>query len=73
MVVYFVDLCSRISLKVNADKSKVMVLDGKEGLECEVYVVGVWLEQVLEFKFLGYILDESSTDFAKWKKVVGAI
>ena len=30
----------RRGLKVNAGKSKVMVLNGKEGLECDVYVTG---------------------------------
>ena len=32
----FVDVCRRRGLKVNADKSKVVVLDGEEGLECEI-------------------------------------
>ena len=30
-----------------------MVLNGEEGLECEVRVDGIRLEHVLEFKFLG--------------------
>ena len=34
-MVHFVEAC-RKGLKVNADKSKVMVLKGEEGLECEV-------------------------------------
>ena len=33
----FVEVCRR-DLKVNAGKSKVMLLNGVEGLECEVYV-----------------------------------
>ena len=32
----FVEVCRRRGLKVNAGKSKLMVLDGEEGLECEV-------------------------------------
>ena len=32
----FVNVCRRKDLKVNADKSKVMVLRGEDGLECEV-------------------------------------
>ena len=31
----------RRGLKVNAAKSKVMMLDGEEGLECEVHVDGM--------------------------------
>ena len=30
--------CKRRGLKVKADKLKVMVLNGEEGLECEVHV-----------------------------------
>ena len=43
----------RKSFKINADKSKVMVLGGEEGLECEICVDGARLEQVSEFKYLG--------------------
>ena len=42
-------------LKVNADKSKVMVLD-EEGLECEIYV------DETRFQILGCVMDESGTD-----------
>ena len=38
MVGWFVETCRRGGLKVNAGKSKVMVLNGEEGLECEVRV-----------------------------------
>ena len=37
MVGHFVEVCRR-GLEVNARKSKVIVLNGKEGLECEVCV-----------------------------------
>ena len=49
---FFVDVCRR-GLKVNACKSKIMVFGGDEGLECEVYVEGVGLEHVSEFKYVG--------------------
>ena len=60
----FVEVCGRRGLKVNAGKSKVMVMNGEEGLECEVHVDGVLLEHVSEFKFLGCVLDEAGTDGA---------
>ena len=43
---YFVEVFRRKSLKVNAGKSKMMVLDEKEGLECEVCVdeIGAYVE-----------------------------
>ena len=31
-------------------------------LECEIYVGEAQLEQLSEFKYLGYVLDESGTD-----------
>ena len=43
----------------------MMVLDGEEGLECEVSVDGVRLEHVSEFKYLVYVLDESGTNEAE--------
>ena len=36
----FIEVCRRRSRKVNAGKSKVMLLGGEEGLELEVYVNG---------------------------------
>ena len=45
-------MCRRRGLRVNAVKSKVVVLNGDEGLECEVHVDGIRLEQVSEFKYL---------------------
>ena len=38
MVEHFVDVCRRRCLKVNAVKSKVMLQNGEEGMECEVHV-----------------------------------
>ena len=43
----------RRGLKVNAGKSKVVVLNGEEVLEYEVYIDGIHLEHVSEFKYLG--------------------
>ena len=53
MVGWFTEMCRRRGLKVNASKSKVMVMNGEEGLECEVHVDGIRLEHVSEFKYLG--------------------
>ena len=57
-----------------------MVMNGEEGLECEVHVDRVRLEHVSEFKYLGCVLDEAGTDGAECsrkvtsgRKVTGAI
>ena len=42
-----------------------MVPNGEEGLVCEVHVDGILLEHVLEFQYLGIVLDESGTDGAE--------
>ena len=44
MVGRFAKMCRRRGLKVNAGKSKVMVLNLEEGLECEVHVDRVHLD-----------------------------
>ena len=59
-------------MKVKADKSKVMVLGGEEGLDCEVCIDGISLEHVSEFKYLGCVLDESSTDEAECSRKVAS-
>ena len=53
MVVRFPEMCRRKELKVSAVKSRVMVLNGEEGLECEVYVDRIRLEHVSEFNIWG--------------------
>ena len=53
MVGRFAEVCRRRGLKINAGKNKEMVLNGEEGLECEVHVDGICLERVSEFKCLG--------------------
>ena len=75
-----VEMCRIIGLKVNADKSKVMILNVQEGLECEVHVDGIRLEHVPEFKYLKCVLDESGADGAECsrkaasgRRVAGAI
>ena len=57
-----------------------MVLNGEEGLECEVLVDGIRLEHVSENKCLGCVLDESGRDgaecsreMASGRRVAGAI
>ena len=50
----FVEVCRRRGLKVNAGKSRVVLLGGEEGLECEVCVNGILLEYVSEFKYLRF-------------------
>ena len=52
MVRHFGEVCWRRSLKVNASRSKVMVMNGEEGLEFEIHVDGMRLEYVSEFKYL---------------------
>ena len=61
MVGHFAKVYRR-GLKVNAVKTKVMVLNGEEGLECEVHVDGIHLEHISKLKYLGYVLDDSGTD-----------
>ena len=44
-----------------------MVLNGEE-----VYVNGIHLEHVLEFVYLGYVLDESGTDRVECSRKVAS-
>ena len=72
MVGWFAEVCRRRGQKVNAGKSKVMVLNGMEGLECEVHVHGIHLEPVSEFKYLGCVLNESGTEVAEYSRKVAS-
>ena len=45
-------------------------MNEEEGLVCEVNVNGIRLEQVLEFKYLGCVLDGSGTDEAECRRKV---
>ena len=58
----FVEKCREGGRKINKGKSKVIILNGEEGLKCEVNVDVLQLEHVSEFKYLGCVLDESGTD-----------
>ena len=55
---------------MNACKSKVMVLGGEEGMECEVRIDEISLEHVSEFKHLGRVLNESGKDEAELSRKV---
>ena len=44
-----------MGLKFNAGKSKVMVMNGEERLECKVHIDRICLEHISEFKYLGYV------------------
>ena len=70
MVGWFAEVCKRRGLKVNSGKSKVMALNAEEGLECEVHVDVIRLEQVSEFKYWGCVLNESGTDGAESSRKV---
>ena len=72
MADWFVEVLRRRGLKINAGKSKLMVLNGEEGLECEVHVDGVLLEHVSKLKYLGCVLDESGTDWAECSRNVAS-
>ena len=55
MVGRFLEVCKRRDLKINASNSRVMLLNGEEGLEYEISVDGLRLDDVSEFKYLGCI------------------
>src|SRR5678815_2570334 len=62
-------VCKRRVLKVNFDKSKVMVVS-EDSPRCEVMLDCEPLEQVSEFKYLGYMLDGKGTDDAECSRKV---
>ena len=64
MVGCFFEVFRRRGLKVNAGKSKLMVLCGEEELECEVCIDRIRLQHVAGFKYL----DKSGTDEAECSK-----
>ena len=68
MLERFVEICRRRGLKINAGKSKIMVLGGEEKLECEVCVDEMRFEHVSEFKYLGSVLDELCTYEAECRR-----
>ena len=68
---FFFEVCRR-KLKVSAGKSKVMVMNGEERLECEVHVDRVYLEHISKFKYLVCGLDEAGTDGAECSRKVAS-
>ena len=54
---HFVEVCRR-KLKVNAIKSKMMVLNREGRLECKVCVDRMQLDHASEFKYLECVLVE---------------
>ena len=56
---------------IDADMSKVMVLGREEELECEICVDETQLGHISEFKYLGDVLNELSTDVAECHRKVG--
>ena len=71
MLERFVEICRRRGLKINAGKSKIMVLGGEEKLECEVCVDEMRFEHVSEFKYLGRVLDKLCTYEAECRRCRG--
>ena len=58
----------------------MIILNGEERLECEAHIVQTCSQHISEFKYLGYVLDESGTDRAECsrkmvsgRRVAGAI
>lgn len=80
MIESFDKVCIRRGMRVNADKSKVMVFGGEDGSVCDIRIGGVRLEQVQSFKYLGSVLNVKGNDEAdcenkvvQGRKVSGAI
>ena len=65
---WFVEMCRRRGLKVNAGKSKVMVLGGAKGLKCEVCVDGIRYSMSRNSN----ILDESDKEGAECSRKVAS-
>ena len=57
---------------MKAGKSKMMVMNGEEGLEWEVHVDGIHLEHVSELKYLRCVLEEACTFRAKCRRKVAS-
>ena len=58
-------MCRRRGLKVNANKRKVKVINGEEGLEYELHIERVCLEHASKFKYLGCVFGKAGTDRAE--------
>ena len=66
----FAEVCKRRGLKVITGKIKMMVLNGEEGLGCEVHVDRIHLEYISKFNYMKCVLDESGTDGAECTRKV---
>ena len=80
MIQNFDYVCKRRGLKVNVDKSKVMIVGENVDHACEVRMNGHVLERVNDFKYLGSVVNDRGTDVddcnarvASGRKVAGAI
>src|SRR5678816_3376513 len=69
LVESFGRVCKRKGLKVNVDKSKVMVVS-EDRPQCEVMLDGEQLEKVSEFKYLVYMLNEKGADDAECSRQI---
>ena len=49
-----------------------MIMNGKEGLVCEVHIDGIRLEHISEFKYLGCVLGDAATDGAECRRRVAS-
>ena len=73
MVGRFVEVCRR-GVKVNAGKSRVMMLNGEEGLECEVYVDGIRNLNIWDVFWTNQVqMGQCSRKVASGRRVAGAI
>ena len=58
----FNNVCKRRGLKINVDKSEVMIVDGGNENRSEVDLNGKMLEVVKEFGYLRSIMNDKGTD-----------
>ena len=75
MVGLFAEVCRRRGLKINVGKSKVIVVNRKEGLECEIHIDGIRLEHVSEFRCLWCVwthqVQKEQSVVGRWKMRLG--
>ena len=72
MVGWIVEVCRRRGFKVNPGNSKVMIMKGDEGLECEVHKDGICLGHVFDFKYLECVLDKAGTYGTEFSRKVAS-
>ena len=54
-------VCERRNLKVNVEKSKVMVFERGTDTDCDIRLNGCGMENVRTFKYLGSLLSKDSS------------